>query len=145
MRNLTRPLIALGALLSFNVLAAEPMSVTLHKDPYCGCCTAYAEYLQENGFDVKMIDHNNMQPIKQQFGTAKAASCHTVEVGDYVVEGHVPVAAIERMLKEQPDIKGITLPGMPVNSPGMGPEKKGSLKILSLDHQGNVQDLYMHL
>ena len=78
-------------------------------------------------------------------GTHKAASCHTLEIENYVVEGHVPVAAIERMLKEQPDIKGIALPGMPINSPGMGPEQKGSLRVLKLDHSSNPSGLYMHL
>ncbi len=71
-----------------------------------------------------MIDHANMTPVKQRLGTAQAASCHTVEIEGYVVEGHVPVAAINKMLTEQPDIRGLALPGMPMNSPGMGPEKK---------------------
>ena len=78
-----------------------------------------------------MIDHHNMTPVKQRLGTAQAASCHTVEIEGYVVEGHVPVAAIHKMLAEQPDIKGLALPGMPLNSQGMGPEKKGSLQVLN--------------
>lgn len=62
-----------------------------------------------------------------------------------MVEGHVPVAAINKMLKERPDIRGIALPGMPLNSPGMGPEKPGSLEVLSLDKDGNVIGLYQRL
>lgn len=126
-------------------LIAAPLDVTLHKDPYCGCCIAYAEYLEENGYNVTMIDHANMTPVKQRLGTAQAASCHTVEIEGYVVEGHVPVAAIEKMLTEQPKIKGLALPGMPRNSPGMGPEKKGSLQVLQLDENGKPTGIYITL
>mgnify|MGYP002735203768 CR=1 FL=1 len=128
-----------------HAVADEPLAVTLHKDPWCGCCNAYADYLEDNGFKVTRIDHQDMAPVKRKLGTAKAASCHTVEIDGYVVEGHVPVAAINRMLKERPDILGITLPGMPLNSPGMGPEKPGSLEVLSLDRQGRVTGLYQRL
>lgn len=124
---------------------AEDMPVTLYKDPSCGCCGAYADYLDANGFKVKRIDRNDMNVIKQKLGTHKAASCHTVIVGDYVVEGHVPVAAINKMLTEKPAIHGITIPGMPMNSPGMGPEKPGSLDVLSLDKNGDVTGLYINL
>lgn len=134
-----------GALFSVVAQANQPVEVTMHKDPFCGCCIEYAHYLEENGYKVTLIDHYNMLPVKQKLGTHKAASCHTLEIENYVVEGHVPVAAIERMLKEQPDIKGIALPGMPINSPGMGPEKKGSLRVLKLDHSSNPSGLYMHL
>lgn len=127
------------------VHADEPIAATLHKDPWCGCCTAYADYLDENGFKTTRIDHQDMSPVKRKLGTDKAASCHTVEIDGYVVEGHVPVAAINKMLKERPDIRGIALPGMPQNSPGMGPEKPGSLEVLSLDKDGKVTGLYLHL
>lgn len=125
--------------------AQELIQATLHKDPWCGCCNAYADYLEENGFAVTRIDHQDMAPIKRKLGTSQAASCHTVEIDGYVVEGHVPAAAINKMLNERPDIQGIALPGMPLNSPGMGPEKKGSLKVLSLDKQGKVIGLYQRL
>lgn len=118
--------------------AQNPLQATLHKDPYCGCCTAYADYLEDHDIAVKRVDHANMTPIKQRLGTAQAASCHTVELGDYVIEGHVPVAAIQKMLKERPDIKGIAVPDMPFNSPGMGPEIPGTLPVLALDKNGNV-------
>ncbi|WP_077926231.1 DUF411 domain-containing protein, partial [Wohlfahrtiimonas larvae] len=94
--------------------------MTLYKDPNCGCCTAHADYLKENGFKVTMIDHPNIVEIKQQYGTLRGASCHTIVMDGYVIEGHVPVASIKKLWAEQPDIKGIALPGMPYNSPGMG-------------------------
>lgn len=120
------------------VVAQSPLHATLHKDPFCGCCNAYADYLEEHHIAVKRVDHANMTPIKQQLGTDQAASCHTVELGNYVVEGHVPIAAIQKMLKEQPDITGISVPDMPVNSPGMGPEIPGTLPVLMLDNNGKV-------
>lgn len=144
-KTLTR-LISAGALSLFaGHLLAAPLNATLHKDPNCGCCIEYAHYLKDNGFNVTMIDHNNMTTVKQRLGTAQAASCHTVEIEGYVVEGHVPVAAIDKMLKDQPDIKGLALPGMPLNSPGMGPEKKGSLQVLELNAQGKPTGIYMTL
>lgn len=125
--------------------AQEPIPVTLHKEPWCGCCNAYADYLEDNGFAVTRIDYQDMTPIKHRLGTANAASCHSVEIDGYVVEGHVPVEAIHKLLNERPDILGIALPGMPLNSPGMGPEKKGSLEVLSLDKKGQVKGLYQRL
>lgn len=141
-------LLLASSLLAFSVAthASEPtLSATLYKDPYCGCCTAYAEYLEEQGFAVKQIIRNDMPRVKQMLRTHNAQSCHTVKIGNYVVEGHVPVAAIHKMLDEQPEIHGIALPGMPLNSPGMGPEKPGSLEVLSLDKQGQVTGLYQRL
>lgn len=146
MQKILTRLISVSALSVFAThLLATPINATLHKDPNCGCCIEYAHYLEGNGFNVKMIDHANMTPVKQRLGTAQAASCHTVEIEGYVVEGHVPVAAIDKMLKERPHIKGLALPGMPLNSPGMGPEKKGSLQVFKLDVQGKPTGIYVTL
>ncbi len=129
MQTLFTRLISVGAFSLFASQAlAAPINATLHKDPNCGCCVEYANYLEDNGFNVKMIDHANMTPVKQRLGTAQAASCHTVEIEGYVVEGHV-----------------LALPGMPMNSPGMGPEKKGSLQVLELDAQGKPTGVYITL
>ncbi|QLI82279.1 CopG family transcriptional regulator [Chitinibacter fontanus] len=116
------------------------LAATVYKDPNCGCCEAYAKYLGQNGFAVKTINSNDMSAVKQRYGADKLASCHTMRVTaangrQYTVEGHVPVAAIHKLLKQQPDIVGIALPGMPANSPGMGPEKPGSLTIYALQNQ----------
>ena len=91
MQTLFTRLISVGAFSLFASQAlAAPINATLHKDPNCGCCVEDANYLEDNGFNVKMIDHANMTPVKQRLGTAQAASCHTVEIEGYVVEGHVP-------------------------------------------------------
>lgn len=120
----------------FIALVAAPswaaVSATLYKDPNCGCCEEYVKYLNAHGFVVKAINTSDMSAIKKQYGSDKLASCHTMRIGQYTVEGHVPVAAIQKMLKEQPKIAGITVPGMPANSPGMGPEVKGTLKVYVL-------------
>lgn len=114
------------------------VAATLYKDPNCGCCDEYVKYLNANGFKVNAIVSNDMNAIKKQFGSDKMASCHTMQVKaangrSYTVEGHVPVAAINKMLKQKPDIVGISVPGMPANSPGMGPEIKGTLKVYALN------------
>lgn len=122
--------------------ADELPEMTLYKDPNCGCCTAHADYLKENGFKVKMVDHPNIVEIKQKYGTLQGASCHTIVMDGYVIEGHVPVDSIKKLWAEQPDIKGIALPGMPYNSPGMGPEKKGSLKIMQVSNDNSVNKIF---
>ncbi len=99
-------------------------TATVHKSPTCGCCDFYVEYLEANGFELKVVDHDSMAPIFRDAGIDRTmASCHTVEAGPYTVVGHVPVEVIEQLLEERPMIRGITLPGMPTGSPGM-PGKK---------------------
>ena len=107
----------------FNVSSAalaEPIAATMYKNPQCGCCEEYAKYLRQNGFNVTVKPTHNMLLISRQNGVPeKLAGCHTMLVGGYVVEGHVPVSAINKLLAKRPNIKGISLPGMPEGSPGM--------------------------
>jgi hypothetical protein len=123
-------------------LAATPASAatmaTVYKSPTCGCCDKYVEYLEKNGFTVKAINEDDMDAIKKRYGTARAASCHTMLVDGYVVEGHVPVRAIRQMLSEKPNIAGISAPGMPQHSPGMGEERPGTLTIYAIP-KGNAK------
>ena len=107
-------------------------AVTLYKSPNCGCCEKYVEYLRHNGFTVTAHDSGDMDAIKKRHGVSRVASCHTALVGGYVVEGHVPASAINRLLKEKPAIAGISVPGMPMNSPGMGEMKKGTLTVYQI-------------
>jgi hypothetical protein len=131
-----RDLIMKKLFLMLLVLLAQPafaaINATLYKDPACGCCEEYVKYLEKNGFKVKAVNSSDMSTLKKQYGSAQLASCHTTRIGQYTVEGHVPVAAIHKLLKEKPQIAGISAPGMPKNSPGMGPEIKGTLKIYEL-------------
>ena len=94
--------------------------VTVNKDPTCGCCTAWADHVRQAGFPVEVIEAPAMSRVKARLGVPQAlASCHTAEVGGYVVEGHVPAPAIKRLLAEKPSARGLAVPGMPVGSPGM--------------------------
>jgi len=115
------------------VAAEEKIKATLYKNPGCTCCDDYADYLRSNGFDVTAIEHPNMTLIKQKHGVGEdLEGFHTTLVEGYVVEGHVPVAALKRLLSEKPAIKGISLPGMPEGSPGMTGTKEGPFEILSI-------------
>lgn len=107
-------------------------AVTLYKSPTCGCCEKYVAYLRQNGFKVTALDSGDMDAIKKRYKVTQVASCHTAIVNGYVIEGHVPVHAINKLLKEKPAIVGISAPGMPQNSPGMGEMKKGTLTIYSI-------------
>ena len=113
-------------------LAFAGTAVTLYKRPNCGCCEKYIEYLQQNGFTVTAHDSNDLDGVKKRYGSDRIAGCHTALIGGYVVEGHVPVAAINKLLKEKPAIVGISVPGMPMNSPGMGEMKPGTLTVYAI-------------
>jgi hypothetical protein len=110
----------LAAASSFAHAAGE--AITVYKDPNCGCCTAWIEHLREAGYKVKAIDSDNMDAVKKRLGVPKEMeSCHTgvVDASGQVVEGHVPAAALAKLVS-MPSVKGVAVPGMPVNSPGMG-------------------------
>ena len=94
--------------------------VVMYKPPTCNCCSGWAEHLQRAGFKVVIHKRDDMDAIKAEHGVSrKLASCHTAIVDGYVIEGHVPAADVERLLKERPDIIGLTAPGMPQKAPGM--------------------------
>ncbi len=99
--------------------------VTIYKDPNCGCCVGYADELKRQGFDVETISTKDMASIKGKYNIpTDKQSCHTITMGNYFIEGHVPMGAVEKLLKEQPDIAGIGLPRMPSGTPGMpGPKR----------------------
>ena len=114
-------LAALISALHIPALASGP-ALTVHHDPYCGCCTAWIDYLREEGFSVNSIITPDMGSLKQKLGVpGQLASCHTAVVDGtgQLIEGHAPVSAINKLL-QRPHVKGIAVPGMPINSPGMG-------------------------
>jgi len=92
----------------------------MYKYPNCGCCESYADYLRARGFAVTVEATHDLPMIKQEHGVPEGLEgCHTMLLSGYVVEGHVPVATLERLLAERPPVRGISLPGMPQGSPGM--------------------------
>jgi hypothetical protein len=115
--------------------------VVMHKDPNCGCCGKWAEHLEANGFRVKTVMESDMETVKRRLGVPqRLASCHTAKVGPYVIEGHVPASAIKRLLRERPVVKGLSVPGMPLGSPGMEvPGRKDSYDAVSFDALGRTR------
>ena len=117
-------LLVLTAALGSGAQAEEPRTATLYKNPQCACCEGYADYLRDNGFEVTVHPSHDLPLLHRRHGVPDAlVGCHTTLVDGYVVEGHVPVGALLRLLTEKPAIKGISLPGMPAGSPGMFGEK----------------------
>lgn len=115
-----------GSLLAISIAgctqaAAQPVSLAVHRDPGCGCCEAWTAQMRASGrFVVTTTDDPDIAAFKRARGVpADLASCHTAMVGDYVVEGHVPLADVVRLLNERPAIAGIAVGGMPMGSPGM--------------------------
>ena len=120
-------------------LLAAPV-VTVYKSPTCGCCNDWVDHLKENGFEVKTHDSNNMGGIKQRLGvTPQLASCHTAMVDGYVIEGHVPARDIKRLLEQRPKVTGLTVPGMPMGSPGMEGHRVDKYDVLTFDKAKNTE------
>jgi hypothetical protein len=104
--------------------AAPAQEATLYKSPQCSCCENYANYLRENGFEVTVKPTHDLVAINREAGLPENfEGCHTAFIDDYVISGHVPVATVRKVLDERPAIKGVTLPGMPMGSPGMSGRK----------------------
>ncbi len=100
--------------------AATLPPVAVWKDPDCGCCTGWVRHMRDAGFSVTVRDTTDMAAIKAARGVPDALqSCHTAVVAGYVIEGHVPAPAIQRLIAEQPAGRGLAVPGMPASAPGM--------------------------
>ena len=113
-------ILMIGAACLSPVRALERPPVTVHKDPNCGCCNGWVSHLQRAGFSVTSKDTTRLNAVKARLGVpAELHACHTAEIGRYVVEGHAPAPAIDRLLAEQPQARGIAVAGMPAGSPGM--------------------------
>ncbi len=99
---------------------AQTSNILVHKDPNCGCCTGWVRHLKDAGFAVTVEETADLQPVRKRLGVpADLAACHTAEVDGYVLEGHVPAAAVRRLLEKRPTAIGLAVPGMPSGSPGM--------------------------
>lgn len=109
-----------GATRSF---AAALPAMTVNKDPNCSCCTGWADHIRDAGFPVTIVPADDLKATRARLGVPDdLAGCHTAEVDGYVVEGHVPAAAVKRLLAERPRAIGLAVKGMPAGSPGMGGE-----------------------
>ena len=140
-RALLLGMVALG--LASNAVATKPQRLTLQvwKDPNCGCCKDWVSHLEKNGFAATVIDQGN-NAVRAQLGMPqKFASCHTAVIEGYVIEGHVPAADIQRLLKDKPQALGLAVPGMPIGSPGMdGPiygGRRDAYQVLLIQKDGS--------
>lgn len=119
-------------------------NATLYKSPSCSCCGQYTMYLREEGYGIDVENIKDMTVIKERYGVPyELESCHTMEVEGYVVEGHVPEEAVQKLLAERPDIKGIGMPGMPSGSPGMPGPKTTNFVIYEITHDGEKGNVFM--
>ena len=106
--------------------AAPPPLLEVWKDPDCGCCNDWIRHVEASGLRTRVHDTGNLQARDRLGMPRRLGSCHTAQVGGYVIEGHVPAREIHRLLRERPKALGLTVPGMPIGSPGMdGPEYGG--------------------
>jgi hypothetical protein len=122
---------------------AAPTRATLYKNPQCSCCEGYAAYLRKNGFEVTVKATNDLAEISRKAGVPDdLQGCHTMFLEGYVVDGHVPVKVIRKLLSERPAIAGITLPGMPDGSPGMVGSKSGPFTIYAVTKDGAPPKVY---
>jgi hypothetical protein len=121
--------------LSFTSYAGEKVELEVYRSPTCGCCSKWVDHLKQNNFTVKDHVIDDVQVIKDKYGVSQnMSSCHTALVNGYVVEGHVPAADIMAMLKSKPAVTGISVPGMPMGTPGMEMGgKKDPYKVISFD------------
>jgi len=140
-------IVSAGALTTLTWAQSEPAAkpettdstkqITIWRDPGCGCCDTYADYLEENGFTVTRVDDRDFDKRSVDVGVPeRGIGCHLAEIDGYYVSGLVPAEIIDRLLSERPDIAGITLPGMPANAPGMARVKTGTLKTYAFGEGG---------
>lgn len=121
--------------------------MTVHRHPSCGCCGGWVAHMRQAGFPVTVVNVQDVMAPKRRLGVpASQASCHTTEVGGYVVEGHVPAGDIKRLLRQRPAARGLVLPGMPLGSPGMeapdGSQQAYTVQLLGSD--GSLSDFQHH-
>ena len=149
-----RELLACGSLMALGTApgwsplrAAETkgLPVMLYKTPGCECCSGYADYLRSHGFTVTVKETEKLASISGNAGIpAELQGCHTSFLGGYVVDGHVPIEAVQKLLAERPAIKGLALAGMPPGSPGMPGPKQEPFIIHAIDKEGK-SSVYMTL
>lgn len=146
---LQRASVALGAIvvapltgvsLAAAVRDDQPRAMTVYKSPTCGCCSAWIEHVQKAGFTCTVRDLPDLTEVKASFGIPRALeSCHTAQIGGYLVEGHVPADLIQKLLRDKPVARGLAVPGMPIGSPGMEGGTPERYQVLLFDKAGTTR------
>ncbi|CAB1369044.1 DUF411 domain-containing protein [Denitratisoma oestradiolicum] len=143
--KLNRYALLLISLLGASAAMAQATVVEVFKSPYCGCCGKWVEHLRQSGFEVKAHDVEDVPAVRQKLGMPdRLGSCHTAKIGGYVVEGHVPAADIQRLLKEKPKALGLSVPSMPPGSPGMESSKPMPYQTLLVQSDGSTRVFAQH-
>jgi hypothetical protein len=120
-------------------------TITVYKDPNCGCCKSWIEHLIKHGYRVDAKDTPNMADIKTGLGVPSGlTACHTGVVNGYLIEGHVPAEDIDRLLKQKPKIAGLAVPGMPAGSPGMDSQHPQKYQVIAFDKAGKTSVFASH-
>lgn len=131
--------LAVLGLLGVNPAVAEEHEISVFKSPTCMCCAKWMEHMRSNGLATRATEPARMGPIKERFRVPPALqSCHTAVAEGYVIEGHVPAEAIKRLLKERPNVLGLTVPGMVAGSPGMESAQPQRYQVLAFDRDGKT-------
>jgi hypothetical protein len=139
MRFLPAFLVTLALALPAAAMPATQAPVTVYKSPTCGCCGGWADALREKGYTVVEKAVEDLSPVKRHFKVPDdMQSCHTALIDGYVVEGHVPLEAVEKLLAERPKVRGISLPGMPIGTPGMPGPKTETWTVYTLEDKPRV-------
>lgn len=136
---------SIGASLVAPAAFASSTKMTVYKDPDCGCCQSWIDIIRADGFDAtgKNVTRQSLMRFKQASGLPEEmTSCHTGVVEGYIVEGHVPPSDIRRLLAERPDAIGLSVPGMPYGSPGMGPESEREAYDVFLIRSGGKVEVF---
>ena len=123
------------------ILSAKEREMVVYRSPSCGCCGGWIDYMKKQGFQTKAILTSDIEAVKQKYHVPdRLASCHTAIIDGYVVEGHVPVHDVKRLLQEKPNVAGISVPQMPVGTPGMEMgDRKDPFTVFSFDRQGRAK------
>ncbi|MEP7085907.1 MAG: DUF411 domain-containing protein [Gemmatimonadota bacterium] len=145
-------LVGAGTLIARRASAAVPLRselarppVTVYKDPSCGCCRDWVTHMEKSGFTVTAHDDRDMDALKDHYGVPSGVrSCHTALVGSYVIEGHVPAADVDRLLKEQPKVAGLAVPGMVMGSPGMEGGMSRPYTVVAFQKSGSTSPFASH-
>ncbi|ORT48255.1 CopG family transcriptional regulator [Vibrio sp. qd031] len=140
MKTIKRAIYLCTMIMATNAVANT--TVELYKSPSCGCCTEWANIMEEKGYTVHVHHQNNWNEVKSDFGMPnQLVSCHTAVIDGYMFEGHVPESDIARVLKERPQtLSGLSAPGMPQHSPGMAKpgEEYKDFDVIAFDKDGNM-------
>ena len=124
---------------SYRINGQQPTTVDVYKDPTCGCCGLWVAHLRARGFTVMGTDTPNVNAVKDKYHVAAPLrSSDTALVSGNVIEGHVPAADVQRLLKEKPKVLGLAVPGMLVGSPGMEGPGGHPYDVLTFDAAGKT-------